>query len=139
MIPFDSSIDKITERELAFDIVERLKLGRNIETGQTTYNTAGQPLINILKNLISIVPNEAASDFSKAKCEILRISAGDNTGSIIINGLTEQRVIAAISEQTNIDIKDCVTVITSDSDTIICTVIADSAYSNDEAIKIYAI
>ena len=137
--PFNESIDKLTERELVYDIVERLALGKDLKTGSIVNHNAGEQLTEVLNKLISTQPPEVILNYLKVKCGYIKISAGGKTGSIAISGLQDRKVILAISEQMGIDVKDCLSVTNISADTIICSMTTDAPYKNDEYIKIYAI
>lgn len=139
MLPFNESIDKITERELVFDIVERLKLGRDITNGSVVQLNAGTYLTDVISKLISMMSPEVTLDYNNMKCAYIKISAGHKSGSIMINGLNEQKVVLACSKQTGADITECINVEPNGEDGIICTMTSDAPYYNDEYIKIYAI
>ena len=138
--PFNESIDKITERELVHDILERLVLSKDLKDGIYTNHKLGDSLTDIINKLISTTQSpEVILNYLKIKCGNLRITAGNKSGSVTITGLQDCRVILAQSTQMGIDVKDCLSIASGGAGSIICTMVTDAPYTNDEYIKIYAI
>lgn len=138
--PFNESVDKITERELVHDIVERLVLGKDLNNGIYENHKAGEHLTTILNKLISTaLPPEAILNYLKVKCAYIKIPSGNRSGSVVITGLQDRKIILATSTQTGLDISACLSVVNNSNDSIICTMTTDVPYNNDEYIKIYAI
>lgn len=136
LAPFDESKDKITERELVFDIFERLKLGKQLKTGNTVLNNAGTKITEVLGKIIAFaLPLSVVQSYLNIKTGYIHISPGDRSGSTTISGA--QHIAHAISQQTGEDVTSCLsTAVASGNITVTMTV--DSAYKSEEYIKIYA-
>ena len=107
-IPFDLTLDKATERELVYDIVERLSLGKDLTEGTTLYFKAKTKLVDIFKRLILNLPPSLVLHFADIKIGIISISAGQKSGTCRLSGLKEGEIVLAYSEQTQMDIKELI-------------------------------
>ena len=137
-IPFDKLIDKATERELVYDIVERLSLGKPMYNElNSLYYEANTMVTDGFKKIIKMLPPDIEADYSKIQVANMEIPAGSKSGICRFNDLTIGKVVLAYSQQTQMDIKQLINT-TGDTTALTCTFTADVPYINDEVIKIYA-
>ena len=138
-LPFNSKIDKITERELVFDIIERETLGKDLtnDDGDVTFWKAGTFITAIWRKLVMMLPPTITLNFLKVKVGVIDIPIGSKGGTVNISGLENNQILLAQSQQTGIDIKECINTTVSGNN-MICTLTTDVAYSNEDHIKIYA-
>ena len=137
-IPFDLTLDKATERELVYDIVERLSLGKDLTEGTTLYFKAKTKLVDIFKRLILNLPPSLVLHFADIKIGIISISAGQKSGTCRLSGLKEGEIVLAYSEQTQMDIKECIST-SGGVDSFICTYTTQVPFIRDEYVKVYCI
>ena len=134
---FNNDIDKVTERELVYDIVERMTLGDDLTEGTNTLWAKGTFITDIWKKIAYMLPPTVTLNILKIKTGVIDIAAGAKTGSVIISDLTNREVLLAISEQNGCDIKETLdTFITGNDLTVTLTV--DTPYTRPEHIKVYA-
>lgn len=138
LIRFDQDLDKITERELVYDIVERLKLGKDLYEGNALIYKAGTFLTECLKRCVLNLPASLVARFADIKIDVMQINPGASTGYCTFTDLKEGKVLLAYSEQTQMDIKETLTIHNAGS-TMTCIMDADSAYIHGDHIKIYAV
>lgn len=137
-IPFDKLIDKVTERELVFDIVERLKLGKQmINDSGTLYYDANTMVTDVIKKLVSMAPPDVNDDYSNIQVEDIHIRAGEKSGTCLFTGLSKNQIVLAYSQQTQMDIKQAIQT-SSGTDGFRCIFTSKVPFINDETIKVFA-
>ena len=88
-IPFDKLIDKATERELVYDIVERLSLGKPMYNElNSLYYEANTMVTDVFKKIIKMLPPDVEADYSKIQVANMEIPAGSKSGICRFNDLT---------------------------------------------------
>lgn len=80
MSAYNKNLDKITERELVYDIVERLKLGKDLKTkdvGETTtiLFKAGTYLLDLFKFILSCLPTALLLEIGKVDKKVIYVTA----------------------------------------------------------------
>ena len=136
-IMFDEQVDKITERELVYDIIERMSLGHDLKEGTTLFFKAKTMLTEVLKRLIANLPPSLVIYFSDIKVGIIHIKAGQKAGACTINGrVSSGTVVLAYSEQTQMDVSDCI-VTSGGIDDFRCTYQTKVPFIKDEYVKVY--
>ena len=134
---FNNDIDKVTERELVYDIVERMTLGDDLTEGTNTLWTKGTFITDIWKKIVYMLPPTVTLNILNIKTGVIDIAAGAKTGNVIIQNLTNREVLLAISEQNGCDVKEALdTFITGNDITVTLTV--DTPYTRPEHIRVYA-
>ena len=101
--PFSNEIDKITERELVYDIVERMVLGENLSEGSNVLWEKGTFITEIWKKLAYMLPPSITLNLLNIKVGVLSIPKNSTTGSVTITNLKNREVVLAISEQNGCD------------------------------------
>lgn len=134
---FHSEIDKITERELVYDIVERMSLGKNLSEGTNILWKAGTLITDMWKKLAYMLPPSITLNFLKVKVGVISIPAGSTSGAVTITNIENGSILLAQSQQNGSDVKECITVVRNGNN-IVCTMSTDIAYTHNEYIKIYA-
>lgn len=137
--PFNESKDKITERELVYDIIERLKLGKTLtDDAVRVLHRPGEMLTGVLSRLANMVPVSVLLNYYKIKTGFITIAANAKGGSTIIEGLTDRKVVLAVSQQSGINVTKCLSVINYGNNGITVTMSSSVPYTNSDYIKIYA-
>ena len=135
--PFSNEIDKVTERELVYDIVERMVLGENLSEGSNILWEKGTFITDIWKKLAYMLPPSITLNLLNVKVGVISIPKDESTGTVTITNLKNREVILALSEQTGCDVKECISTVVSGNN-IICTMNVDTPYTKNEYIKVYA-
>ncbi len=135
--PFQNDIDKVTERELVYDIVERLSLGEDLGEIDNTLWTRGTLITTILKKLAYALPASITLNMLNVKTGVITINAGQSSGSTVITNLNNNVLLMAVSEQTGCDIKDCIQTNVSGNN-VTYSITVNTPYTKNEYIKIYA-
>ena len=135
--PFQNDIDKVTERELVYDIVERLSLGEDLGEIDNTLWTRGTLITTILKKLAYALPASITLNMLNVKTGVITINAGQSSGSTVITNLNNNVLLMAVSEQTGCDIKDCIQTNVSGNN-VTYSITVNTPYTKNEHIKIYA-
>ena len=135
--PFQNDIDKVTERELVYDIVERLSLGEDLGEIDNTLWTRGTLITTILKKLAYALPASVTLNMLNVKTGVITINAGQSSGSTVITNLNNNVLLMAVSEQTGCDIKDCIQTNVSGNN-VTYSITVNTPYTKNEYIKIYA-
>ena len=138
---FNSEVDKITERELVFDILDRLSLGRNImsDNGNDIYINKGTKLTDILRNIINLNIDDSYKEYYKdLKIVTMHITAGTSSSIVSVGGLKYRKILKAISKQTGIDYSECLTT-NGDNSFWNIEFNNDTNFTNDDEIKLYLI
>lgn len=135
--PFQNDIDKVTERELVYDIVERLSLGEDLGEIDNTLWTRGTLITTILKKLAYALPASITLNMLNVKTGVITINAGQSSGSTVITNLNNNILLMAVSEQTGCDIKDCIQTNVSGNN-VTYSITVNTPYTKNEYIKIYA-
>ena len=137
-IPFDKLVDKVTERELVYDIIERLKLGKQmVSPSGVLYYDADTMLTDVIKKLVSMAPPDVNDDYYNIKVADIHIKAGERSGSCLFTGLLRNEVVLAYSQQTQMDIKEAIQA-TPNVDGFRCIFTSKVPFINDETIKVFA-
>ena len=134
---FNQDIDKITERELVYDIVERLTLGKDLSEGHNKIWNKGTFITEMWKKLVYMLPPTITLNFLKVKVGVIHIAAGAKTGTTTISDLDNGIVLLALSQQNGNDIKECLAT-SVNSGALTCTLTTDLPFTKDEYIKVYA-
>ena len=139
MIPFNERLDKITERELVYDILNRLTWGRPI-TGANgaIYADVNTTLSDTLSQLAIMAAPTGMTNLSKTKTANLVVQKDSTAGvcSIPSPDGTSIRIVKAVSQQTGIDYTELCTTTTANNVTSImftCT----APMLHQEVIKVY--
>ncbi len=135
--PFSNEIDKVTERELVYDIVERMVLGENLSEGSNILWEKGTFITDIWKKLAYMLPPSITLNLLNVKVGVISIPKDESTGTVTITNLKNREVILALSEQTGCDVKECISTVVNGNN-IICTMNVDTPYTKNEYIKVYA-
>ena len=135
--PFQNDIDKVTERELVYDIVERLSLGEDLGEIDNTLWTRGTLITTILKKLAYALPASITLNMLNVKTGVITINAGQSSGSTVITNLNNNVLLMAVSEQIGCDIKDCIQTNVSGNN-VTYSITVNTPYTKNEYIKIYA-
>jgi len=135
-IPFNYKLDKVTERELVYDIVERLSLGKDLKDGSTLFYKAGTMVTDVIKKIIFMLPPSIVIHYSDLKVGVIHIAPGQKSGSCTINGLSNGEIALAYSQQTQMDIKECIT--KSGGTNLTCTYTTKVPFEREEYVKVYA-
>lgn len=107
MFPFNESKDKITEREMVYDILERLSFGENLKDENITYANASTKLTDYLNRINKMIFPADISNIGSLKTLTMKIAQGTSTGVVTTTGLAGVgRVVRAISQQTGMDYTD---------------------------------
>lgn len=139
---FNKDLDKITEAEVVYDFVERLRLGRNLRAShsKSSYDCmpAGSSLINVLQNILISLPATLTKKYSTIRSIKIDISQGDMNISqgFIDDHATEYVIIAAYSDKLRMDIS---TLFGTLSTATVCNVTAtfDTPYPYEDTIIVY--
>ena len=136
-VPFNDEKDKVSEREMVYDIVERMTLGKDLTEGSNVLWRAKTFITDIWKKLAYMLPPIVSLNILKVKVGIIEINAGSTSGSVTITDLEHKQVLLAVSQQNGCDLKDCLTISTSDNN-IVCSLSVDAPFLSKEYIKVYA-
>lgn len=134
--PFNDDIDKITERELVYDIVERLKLGRDFEMLPGAIYRAGTFLLDLFKGLAVLFPTSFLLHIMDVKTAYIHIDAGGTSGTCALPNNQAVTILRAYSEQTQMDVKECV-LVSGSANNYTATFSCDIALLKEDYIKIY--
>lgn len=133
---FNGDLDKITEREVVYDFVSRLKFGKDL-TNTIEYNTAqrvivsaGEKLKDLICRIIMMMPSYVISNIVRVYVASLEIPVGATSAAI--NHPSGKTLLRAISETTGQDITDCFTL--SDSTYTISVAVP---YTSKDTVKMY--
>ena len=150
-LPFNESIDKVTEQELVYDIIERMKLGRDMAYEGISYYPARFNLNEIIGELCkwaipyyienpNIINTEIQQlNFHKLTRGTIYIKAGETSGAISIPALQERKIAYAISRHTGFNITPCINARENEyTHELICTYVVETPHTHDDAIDIYA-
>lgn len=142
-IPFNETLDKITEREVVFDFVSRLSYGYDA-TDPDDRETIIIPQKTLLKDSLEKIMMQFPNRISKNLNEIHTGIFGLDTVQVQYN-LTIPFVdskapvmLLAYSERTGLDLTDIFTVSTENNETTY-TLLFDAPCTNTDTIKYYFI
>lgn len=138
-IEFRPEIDRVTEREMVYDIVERLKLGRDLPykyNSNVYLGHAGDYLLDMFQRFSFMIPTSILDEIENIKTGVITIAAGTKGGSIAIPGASN--IIRAYSEATGMDVQYSLTTAVTNGN-LTASISTDVAYSKDDKIKIYAV
>ena len=142
LIPFNESLDKITNNELVYDILERLKFGnQHVDSNDNIVINKDEKLINVLLKLMNVnMPTNTFSESANLKIYDLHLQKNNNKASIIVTDTIEHKLIKAVSEETGIDYTNLISVV-FDQDNRQCIVSFQSKedFYNNETIKLYMV
>lgn len=135
---FNGDLDKITEREVVYDFVSRLKFGKNL-TNINEHNKssvvivrAGEKLKDLICRLIMFLPSYVIDNIVGLTIAKLEINIG--SASVAISQPNGKTLLRAISETTGQDITDCFTLSGS-----AYLLEVDTPYTTKDIIKLYFI
>ena len=135
-IPFDDALDKVTEREMVYDIVERLSLGKDLRDAERIYYQNKTPLLDLIRKLITLEPVPVILNYFDIKVGYINIRANGFSGNTTIDGASS--VVYAYSQQTGIDMTSFISTSRDTFNNLICSYGSEQPYLNDDIIKIYA-
>ena len=137
-ISFNKDLDKITERDMVYDIVERLRLGKDFYFEDIDHPSAlaGEYLLSLFKYLGKTIPKKVLDNIENIKIASIVLNAGATTASVRINGAT--RVLSAYSDVNNFDYTEVINTTTS-SGALVCSITNNKPSTRGEIIKIYAL
>ena len=136
---FNPEVDKITEKEMVYDIVERLSLGKNLTSNSgEVYVNANTKLEDMLRLLIENTSPVSLKNYNNIHIQEMHISAGSDFSSVTIANLNEFKIIKAISNQTGMDYSNLLSSYRQGT-SLIVDFHTKIPFSHDEIIKIFAI
>ena len=138
-VPFEREKDRVTEREMVYDIVERLKIGRDLkykDNPNIYLGYAGDYLLDLFQRFAQAIPDTVLANLDTLKTTALKISAGTKGNTTTI--LNANSILMAFSESTGMDVGDVLTVTKSGSNLVVALT-AEVNYNKDDTIKIYTI
>ena len=107
-IPFDLDLDKITEREVVPDFVERLSIGNNLidlYDSKTIFPAGTRLLDGVIRNMIQTMDESDIKHLKSIKTTYTSVEEGSPYASILIpTGYTLYRII---QEKTGMDVTEC--------------------------------
>ena len=136
--PFDPLKDKITEKELVPDILERLSFGKELSNGANEYASKGTKLVDVLIGVLQAsLPQNVISHFKNVHVDTLHIQANHRFATKIIHDLKECKLLYAVSQQTGIDMTSYIMTLNTSPGSLTCTFSSDVPYLSDDTITIY--
>lgn len=137
---FDKDLDKITEREVVYDFVERLSIGKDLNMEYDGTSTKVFSLLTKLKDgiltyILNMLPPSLVFNYVGMKVYHLPINIGDSTKSITLDG--SYKLHRAYSDKLRSDISPAMSVSISEGITTI-TITTDTPYIYNDIISIYA-
>ena len=138
---FDKNLDKITEAEVVYDFVERLRLGKDLELPYGGTNKvifiAKTLLLDILKFILKVLPPSIVFDRENISVNPMQIPVGTKTLSCTFDG--NVFVYRAYSDRSGMDISNCfTTAYDSSTNKTTCTFTVDTGYPYEDYVTIYA-
>ena len=136
---FDKDLDKITEREVVYDFVERLSLGKDLNLD---YNGSSRKVFSktlmfrngMLAYMLNLLPPSLVFNFVGMKTYHLVINVGDTSKSVSFSG--SYTLHRAYSDKMRMDISPAMTVSESGGNTTV-TFNTDTPYIYNDIISIY--
>ena len=138
---YNKNKDRITEKELVPDILERLTLSADITDSEGNVLVhSGTSFADVIKLLNKSETFESLPILSDAAIVTMKIEAGKNHGEVVIDHQTSfnPKIYYAVSKQTGIDYTDCLSLLVKTSMMII-TLDIPIPFLHDEEIKIYVL
>ena len=138
-IPFNNSVDKITERELVPDILHRVKFSNTIHDKDTTYFKEGSSIEDIIIRIIDSLPDKVRENYNKIHIGTIYMRAGTSSGACSIELPPDEfqpQCVYAVSQQTGIDYSGIIEKSTLNGITTFMLNVADN-FLNDDYIRIY--
>lgn len=138
---YDKNLDKITEAEVVYDFVERLRLGKDLQlpydgTDKIIF-VAKTLLLDVLKFILKLLPPSIVFDHENISVNPMQIPVGTKTISCVFDG--NVFIYRAYSDRSGMDISNCFTVAYSSSaDKTTCTLTVDTEYPYEDYVTIYA-
>ena len=137
---FDKDLDKITEREVVYDFVERLSIGKDFPLeydGVSTkvFSAFTKLRDGVLAYVLNLLPPSLVFNYVGMKVYHLPINVGDHSKSITLTG--NYNLHRAYSDKLRSDISSAMTVTHSGGNTVI-SYNTDTNYIYDDIISIYA-
>lgn len=138
---YDKNLDKITEAEVVYDFVERLRLGKDLALPYEGKNKvvflAKTLLLDILKFILNLLPPSIVFDYQNISINTMPIPVGTETISCTFTG--NVYVYRAYSDRGGMDVASCFTsVYDSTTNKTTCTFKVDTGYPYEDYISIYA-
>lgn len=133
---FNNELDKITEREVVYDFVSRLKFGKDLtniiehNTAQRVIVSAGEKLKDLICRIIMMMPSYVINNIIGLRVASLEISVG--SVSAAISQPSGKTLLRAISETTGQDITDCFTLSGGTY-----TIAVNTPYTSKDTVKMY--
>lgn len=137
---FNKDLDKVTEAELVYDIVERLRLGKDLEIPNNGINKviflAKTLLLDVLKFILTLLPPSLVFDRENIVPYILTIKAGEKNKSVTLDG--NLRLYRAYSDKVSVDISSALSISYNEvADMTTVSLLTDTAYPYSDIISIY--
>lgn len=133
---FNSDLDKITEREVVYDFVSRLKFGKDL-TNTIEHNAAyrvivvaGEKLKDLICRILMMMPSYVINNIVGLRVASLEIPVGSTSAAI--SQPSGKTLLRAISETTGQDITDCFTLSGSTY-----TITVAAPYTSKDTVKMY--
>ena len=133
---FNSDLDKITEREVVYDFVSRLKFGKDLtntiehNAAQRVIVSAGEKLKDLICRIIMMMPSYVINNIVGLRVASLEIPVGSTSAAI--SQPSGKTLLRAISETTGQDITDCFTLSGSTY-----TITVAASYTSEDTVKMY--
>ena len=138
---FNQELDKITEREVVYDFVSRLTIGKDMmcqDTGKTSHVLfpAKTNFKRIVAKIASMLPTKVMLNMDNIQTKHWEVK----TGTQILVTHIDGEILAIYSEQLGMDILRCFTKGNPDSTGHnVYSMTLDVPYTNDDTLKIYYI
>lgn len=140
--PFNKDLDKITEREVVFDFVERLRLGKNFYIGFQSVAkklyTAKTKLLDLFKPLYMALPSFMLDNLNNIEVTYININKGENVCHATIKVDGKYKILNVRDQTTQFDVTPCFNINNSEDGTsIIITAKFDAAYPYNNIFTVY--
>lgn len=147
---FDPIVDKITEREMVYDIYERSTAGKPVtdNINGVIYFSEGSSLKKIDTQTIKGLPSYVANNIDGLMVTEINITAGSisNTATVYFTDIekfdimaprnTNYTILGAYLERVNVDVKSLIN-IGATNDRLLFTLHCDVPSLEDDTVKIY--
>ena len=140
---FNEKLDKITEREVVYDFISRLKYGKDVvdlDDESTILFPQNTKVKETIQRLIMQFPDRISKNLKNIHTGALVLNTGSVTYNISIpkEGTKEPTILLAYSERTGFDLTDCLIEGTSnDSGSVLYNLNLDVPFNNRDTIKYY--
>lgn len=134
---FNAELDKITEREVVYDFVSRLKIGKSFTDPDNESTIIFDPptkLKDIMRKAVMALPTTIALNLDEIHTTYINIQANNEYNEISIVFPSKTTLLLAYSERTQTDLTSLFT--PSENNTKY-TMTIDVPYENTDIIKFY--